>query len=104
MKTNLFEKTNVTSVFNASKKLTADAFVPYTADGQSKYKKISHLISEDPVYLWKKIYQPNAPFGLARCAYGRLKAVIEKNHPHLILQNKQKKESHRNHALANKIL
>jgi hypothetical protein len=95
MNINPLEKTNISTVFNASRKLTADSMVLYTKDGQSKYRKIAHLISEDPEYLWRKIYQPCAPFGLARCAYGRLKEAIQREHPDLILQIELRKQRYR---------
>ena len=70
--------------------------IPYFKDGNRKYKKIAHLISEDPVYLWNAIYRTGTnalgyKIGLAKCAYGRLLEVIKKDHPQLFLQKENRK-------------
>jgi hypothetical protein len=96
MKTNTFNKKPLSHFFNASDLLTADSMIPYFKDGHGKYKKIAHLISEDPVYLWNAIYRTGTnalgyKIGLAKCAYGRLIEVIKKDHPQLFLQKENRK-------------
>ena len=96
MKTNTFNKKPLSPIFNTSDKLTADSMIPYFKDGHGKYKKIAHLISEDPEYLWNAIYRTGTnalgyKIGLAKCAYGRLLEVIKKDHPQLFLQKENRK-------------
>ena len=99
MKTNTFNKKPLSPIFNTSDKLTADSMIPYFKDGHGKYKKIAHLISEDPEYLWNAIYRTGTnalgyKIGLAKCAYGRLLEVIKKDHPQLFLQKENRKKGY----------
>lgn len=96
MKTTTFKNKPLSPIFNTSDRLTADSMIPYFKDGIVKYKKIAHLISEDPVYLWNAIYRTGTnalgyKIGLAKCAYVRLVEVIKKDHPQMFLQKEGRK-------------
>lgn len=77
--------------FNVSKRLTADSMMIYSINGKKVFEKVSHLINNDPLYVWNKLYGVGNKLSLAKCAYGRLIEVIKKDYPQLFLQQENRK-------------
>jgi hypothetical protein len=77
--------------FNLSKRLTADSMMPYSIDGKKVFRKVSHVIQHDPLYVWNKLYGVGNKLSLAKCAYNRLAQIIQNKHPELYEKKEKKK-------------
>lgn len=82
---------NQPHTFNLSKKLTADSMMPYIVDGKKVFRKVSHVIQHDPLYVWNKLYGVGNKLSLAKCAYNRLAQIIQNKHPELYEKKEKKK-------------
>jgi hypothetical protein len=80
--------------FNVSKKLTADSMMIYSVDGKNIFKKVSHLISRDPLYVWNKLYGVGNKFSLTKCAHSKLMRIMQQAHPHLYRAKERRKLLH----------
>lgn len=81
----------LTHTFNASKKLTADSLIKYSYDGKVVYKKLSHIISIDPLYIWNKLYGKDTKLSLAGCAHKKLMQVMQQKYPDLYAAKEKKR-------------
>ena len=90
---------NQTHTFNISKKLTADSMMKYCINGKCESDTLSHLISRDPVYVWKTLYGTGNKLSLAKCSYNRLAQIIQKEHPELYEAKEKKKLLYKNHTI-----
>jgi len=77
--------------FNVSKKLTSDSMMIYSINGKKVFEKVSHLINNDPLYVWNKLYSVGNKLSLTKCAYNRLAQIIQQAHPELY-ETKEKKK------------
>ena len=77
--------------FNVSKKLTSDSMMIYSINGKKVFEKVSHVINNDPLYVWNKLYSVGNKLSLAKCAYNKLAQIIQKQHPELY-ETKEKKK------------
>ena len=97
---NLEEKNDVffpqPHTFNVSKKLTSDSMMIYSINGKKVFEKVSHLINNDPLYVWNKLYGVGNKFSLAKCAYNKLAQIIQNKHPELYEAKEKRKLLHRN--------
>ena len=77
--------------FSISKRLTADSMMIYSINGKKVFEKVSHLINNDPLYVWNKLYGVGNKLSLTKCAYNRLAQIIQDKHPELY-ETKEKKK------------
>ena len=63
----------------------------YSINGKKVFEKVSHLINNDPLYVWNKLYGVGNKLSLAKCAYNKLALIIQKAHPELY-ETKEKKK------------
>ena len=77
--------------FNVSKKLTSDSMMIYSINGKKVFEKVSHLINNDPLYVWNKLYGVGNKLSLAKCAYNRLAQIIQNKHPELYEAKEKRK-------------
>jgi hypothetical protein len=85
--------------FILSKKLTADSMMIYSVDGKNIFKKVSHVIQHDPLYVWNKLYGVGNKLSLAKCAYNKLAQIIQNKHPELYETKEKKKLLYKNHTI-----
>ena len=69
--------------FNVSKRLTADSMMIYSINGKKVFEKVSHLINNDPLYVWNKLYSVGNKLSLTKCAHNKLAQIIQNKHPEL---------------------
>jgi hypothetical protein len=81
--------------FNVSKKLTADSMMIYSINGKKVFEKVSHLINNDPLYVWNQLYGVGNKLSLTKCAYNRLAQIIQNKHPELYEKKEKKKHLYR---------
>ena len=77
--------------FNVSKKLTSDSMMIYSINGKKVFEKVSHLINNDPLYVWNKLYGVGNKFSLAKCAHNKLAQIIQNKHPELYEAKEKRK-------------
>ena len=77
--------------FNVSKKLTSDSMMIYSINGKKVFEKVSHLINNDPLYVWNKLYGVGNKLSLAKCAYNKLAQIIQNKHPELYEAKEKRK-------------
>jgi hypothetical protein len=82
--------------FSISKKLTADSMMIYSINGKKVFEKVSHLINNDPVYVWNKLYGVGNKLSLTKCAHSKLMRIMQQAHPDLYKAKEQRKLLHRN--------
>ena len=82
--------------FILSKRLTADSMMPYSIDGKKVFKKVSHVIQHDPLYIWNKLYGVGNKFSLAKCAHSKLMRIMQQAHPDLYKAKERRKLLHKN--------
>lgn len=80
--------------FTISNKLTADSMIPYMDNGIQVYRKLSYLITHDPLYVWNRLYNSNQKLSLAKCAHNKLMQVMQSRHPDLYKAKEKKKLRH----------
>jgi hypothetical protein len=92
---NLDEKLDVffpqPHTFNVSKRLTADSMMIYSINGKKVFEKVSHLINNDPLYVWNKIYGIGNKISLTKCAHSKLMRIIQQAHPELYEAKERRK-------------
>jgi hypothetical protein len=81
--------------FNVSKKLTADSLMPYFIDGEKVFKKVSHVINHDPLYIWNMLYGNGNKLSLAKCAHNKLMQIMQQAHPDLFKAKEKRKLLHK---------
>jgi hypothetical protein len=86
--------------FSISKKLTADSMMPYCLDGKKVFKKVSHVIQHDPLYVWNRLYSGGNNLSLAKCAHNKLMLIMLKRHPDLYMAKEKKKLQYKKHTIA----
>ena len=77
--------------FNVSKRLTADSMMIYSINGKKVFEKVSHLINNDPLYVWNMLYGVGNKLSLAKCAYNKLAQIIQNKHPELYEAKEKRK-------------
>jgi hypothetical protein len=77
--------------FNVSKKLTADSMMIYSINGKKVFEKVSHVINNDPIYVWNKLYGVGNKLSLTKCAHSKLMRIMQQAHPHLYKEKEQRK-------------
>jgi hypothetical protein len=77
--------------FSISKKLTADSMMIYSINCKKVFEKVSHLIKNDPIYVWNKLYGVGNKFSLTKCAHSKLMRIIQQAHPELYEAKEKKK-------------
>jgi hypothetical protein len=77
--------------FNVSKKLTADSMMIYSINGKKVFEKVSHVINNDPLYVWNQLYGVGNKLSLTKCAHSKLMRIIQQVHPELYEAKEKKK-------------
>ena len=80
--------------FNVSKKLTSDSMMIYSINGKKVFEKVSHLINNDPLYVWNKLYGVGNKLSLTKCAYSKLMRIMQQAHPDLYKEKEKRKLFH----------
>lgn len=63
----------------------------YHLDDKEVFKKVSQVISHDPLYIWNKLYSSGNKLSLAKCAHNKLMQVMQQKYPELYKAKEKKK-------------
>ena len=80
--------------FSISKKLTADSMMIYSINGKKVFEKVSHLINNDPLYVWNQLYGVGNKLSLTKCAHSKLMRIIQQAHQDLYKAKERRKLLH----------